>query len=40
MSNYYKGSISLSPNSLDTICKGILTPNGSTIPDISNNYFN
>ena len=39
MSNYYKGSISLSPNSLDTICKGILTPNGSTIPDISNNYF-
>jgi len=39
MSNYYKGSISLSPNSLSTICKGILTPNGSTIPDISNNYF-
>jgi len=39
MSNYYKGSISLSPLSLSTICKGILTPNGSTIPDISNNYF-
>jgi hypothetical protein len=39
MSNYYKGSISLSPNKLSAICKGILTPNGSTIPDISNNYF-
>uniref|UniRef100_A0A6C0ERY4 Uncharacterized protein n=1 Tax=viral metagenome TaxID=1070528 RepID=A0A6C0ERY4_9ZZZZ len=39
ISNYYKGSISLSPNSLSTICKGILKPNGSTIPDISNNYF-
>ena len=39
MSNYYKGSISLSPNRLSEICKGILTPVSNTIPDISNNYF-
>jgi len=39
MSNYYKGSISLSPNRLSEICKGILTPSESVVPDISNNYF-